>query len=75
MRKQRNRCFPTRAVAICHQVDDHGHMRLVERYLKEAGNFRNVRGLDRSPRRLFSNPLYAVVGESAGLCTSTTSGQ
>ncbi len=61
-----NRCFPTKAVAIWHQLDDHGHVRLVESYLEEAGNFRNVRGLDRAPRRLFSDPLYAVVGESTG---------
>ena len=61
-----NRCFPTKAVAIWHQLDDRGHMRLVQRYLEEAGNFRNVRGLDRSPRRLFTDPLYAVVGESTG---------
>jgi SAM-dependent methyltransferase len=61
-----NRCFPTKAVTIWHQLDDRGHMRLVERYLEEAGNFRGVHSLDRSPRRLFSDPLYAVVGESAG---------
>ncbi len=41
-------------------------MRLVERYLEEAGTFDNIRGLDRSPRRLFTDPLYAVIGESAG---------
>jgi hypothetical protein len=40
-------------------------MRLVERYLQEAGSFRDIRSLDRSPRRLFSDPLYAVIGESA----------
>jgi SAM-dependent methyltransferase len=61
-----NRCFPDKAVAIWHQLDDQGHVRLVEEYLREAGNFENVRGLDRSPRRLFSDPLYAVIGESAG---------
>jgi SAM-dependent methyltransferase len=61
-----NRCFPTKAVAIWHQLDDRGHMLLVERYLEEAGNFRNVRSLDRSPRRLFTDPLYTVIGESAG---------
>ena len=60
MRKQGNRCFPTKAVAAWHQLDDRGHMRLVERYLEEAGSFENVR----SPRRMFSDPLYAVVGES-----------
>jgi hypothetical protein len=42
-------------------------MRLVERYLKEAGNFANIRSLDRSPpRRLVGDPLYAVVAESTG---------
>ena len=61
-----NRCFPTKAVEVWHRLDDRGHMRLVERYLQEAGNFRNVRSLDRSPRRMFSDPLYAVIGESTG---------
>ena len=62
-----NRCFPTKAVAIWRRLDDRGHVRLVRGYLEEAGNFRNIRGLDRSPRRLFSDPLYAVIGESTGL--------
>lgn len=61
-----NRCFPDKAVAIWLQTDDQGHVRLVEEYLREAGNFENIRGLDRSPRRMFSDPLYAVIGESAG---------
>src|SRR3712207_4164764 len=61
-----NRCFPSKAIAIWHQLDDEGHMRLVESYLEGAGNFQNIRSLDRSPRRLFSDPLYAVVGESTG---------
>jgi SAM-dependent methyltransferase len=64
-----NRCFPTKAVNVWHQLDDRGHMHLVERYLEEAGNFDNIRSLDRSPRRLFSDPLYAVIGESMGLHT------
>jgi SAM-dependent methyltransferase len=59
-----NRCFPTKAVAVWHRLDDRGHMQLVERYLQEAENFQNIRSLDRSPRRLFSDPLYAVIGES-----------
>lgn len=61
-----NRCFPTKAIAIWHALDDRGHMRLVEGYLRDAGNFANVRALDRSPRRLFSDPLFAVIGESTG---------
>ena len=63
MRKQNNRCFPTKAVAIWHRLDDRGHMQLVETYLREAGLFTNVRSLDRSPRGMFSDPLYAVIGE------------
>ena len=61
-----NRCFPTKAVEIWHRLDDAGHMQLVEDYFREAGNFEAVRGLDRSPRRMFSDPLYAVIGESTG---------
>ena len=53
-------------MAIWHQLDDRGHMQLVESYLREAGNFANVRSLDRSPRRMFSDPLYAVIGEGTG---------
>jgi SAM-dependent methyltransferase len=60
-----NRCFPTKAIAVWHQLDGRARMRLIESYLKDAGNFQNIRGLDRSPRRLFSDPLYAVIGESA----------
>jgi SAM-dependent methyltransferase len=61
-----NRCFPTKAVAVWHRLDDRGHVGLVEGYLKNAGNFRDMRSLDRSPRRPFSDPLYAVVGSSTG---------
>jgi len=61
-----NRCFPNKAVAVWHQLDDAGHMQLVEHYLREAGNFENIRSLDRSSPRMFSDPLYAVVGESLG---------
>jgi SAM-dependent methyltransferase len=51
-----NRCFPTKAVKIWHRLDDRGHTQLVESYLEEAGNFRDIHSLDRSPRRLFSDP-------------------
>jgi hypothetical protein len=61
-----NRCFPDKAVAIWLQLDDQGHVRLVEEYLREASNFENIRSLDRNPRRIFSDPLYAVIGESMG---------
>lgn len=61
-----NRCFPTKAVAAWQALDDAGHMRLVEQYFREAGNWRDVHSLDRSPRRMFSDPLYAVIGHSTG---------
>jgi len=61
-----NRCFPDKAVAVWHQLDDRGHMQLVERYLHEAGNWNDIESLDRSPRHFFSDPLYAVVGRSTG---------
>jgi hypothetical protein len=61
---------PQEAIAIWHQLDGHGQMRLVERYLEVAGNFDSIRNLDRSPRRIFFDPLYAVVGESTGPYTS-----
>ena len=61
-----NRCFPTKAVAVWHELGDAGHVRLVEGYLREAGNFEDVQDHDRSPRRMFSDPLYAVVGKSTG---------
>jgi hypothetical protein len=32
-----NRCFPTKAVAIWRALDDAGHARLVEHYLRQAG--------------------------------------
>lgn len=62
MGKQSNHCFPTRAVVVWHQLDNKGHMRLVESCLKDAGSFVHIR----SPRRMFSDPLYAVVGEGTG---------
>jgi len=61
-----NRCFPSKAVALWHRLDSQGHVRLVEHYLRNAGNWDGVQSLDRSPRRKFSDPLYAVVGRSTG---------
>ena len=69
-----NRCFPDKAVAVWLQLDDQGHIRLVEEYLREAGNFENIRSLDRSPRRLLSDPLYAVIGESTEAGSNIDSG-
>ncbi len=51
-----NRSFPTKAAAIWRQLDDRGHKRLMEEYLREASNFENARSLDRSPRKMFFDP-------------------
>jgi hypothetical protein len=58
--------FPSKAIAIWHPLDDQGHLRLVESYLREAGNWRDIQGVDPSPRRMFSDSLYAVVARSTG---------
>lgn len=59
-----NRCFPTKAVSEWLRRDDRGRVRLVQEYLGEAGNWSEIESLDRSPKFLFSDPLYAVVARS-----------
>ncbi len=65
-----NRCFPTKAVAVWHTLDDAGHLQLVQHYLEAAGNWTDIVALDRSPRSarggLTGDPLYAVVGRANG---------
>ena len=61
-----NRCFAAKAVATWLQTDDRGRIRIVEGYLHDAGSWRGIHSLDRSPRRVFSDPLYAVIGRSTG---------
>ena len=63
-----NRCFPSKAVALWHALDDAGHVELVRRELEAAG-FSDLLTLDRSPRtggRRSGDPLYAVVGRASG---------
>jgi len=61
-----NRCFWTKAVAVWRGLDDNGHARLVELYLKTAG-FEGV-----ETRRLApyiedeQDPMYAVIGRVLG---------
>src|SRR5712691_3662547 len=61
-----NRCFPTKAVAIWHRLDDEGHAALVEHYLRHAG----FEGIE--THRLAEwvedekDPLIAVVGRAPG---------
>ncbi|MBC7919464.1 MAG: methyltransferase domain-containing protein [Ferruginibacter sp.] len=57
-----NRCFPTKAIAAWHILDDAERMDLVAQYLATAGGWHAVELLDRSPRSGRSDPLYAVIG-------------
>ncbi|WP_240731439.1 methyltransferase domain-containing protein [Hymenobacter radiodurans] len=57
-----NRCFPTKAVAAWHALDDRGHLALVKQYLLAAGHWHQIELLDRSPQPHRSDPLFAVIG-------------
>jgi SAM-dependent methyltransferase len=62
-----NRCFPSKAVMIWHQLDDAGRLDLVGQYLEAAGNWTRIEKLDRSPTmngRRRGDPLFAVVGRA-----------
>lgn len=59
-----NRCFPTKAIALWHALNDQGHLDLVAHFLQEAGGFGQIERLDRSPRG-GGDPLYAVVARRA----------
>lgn len=60
-----NRCLCTTAIGCWRLFDDTGHLSLVARYFVEAGNFADVRCLDRTPPG-GGDPLYAVIARSEG---------
>jgi SAM-dependent methyltransferase len=60
-----NCCLATRAIACWHLLDDAGHLCLIAHYFAEAGNFTDIRCLDRTPPG-GGDPLYAVIGRSLG---------
>ena len=57
-----NRCFWTKAVAIWRALDDEGHSRLVERYLRDAGFARIETHRLAEWVEDVSDPMFAVVG-------------
>jgi len=59
-----NRCFWTKAVAIWRALDDSGHARLVERYLRHAGFERIETHKLAEWVEDVSDPMTAVVGRS-----------
>jgi SAM-dependent methyltransferase len=65
-----NRCFPTKAVAIWHRLDDEGHAALIERYLRHTGFADIETHLLAEYIEDEQDPLIAVVGRSPGGRTS-----
>ena len=61
-----NRCLPTRAIACWCLLDDAGHLCLIAHHFAEAGNWSDIRCLNRTPPG-GEDPLYAVIGRSLGL--------
>tara|TARA_A100001037_G_C15135975_1_gene631173 strand:- start:363 stop:986 length:624 start_codon:yes stop_codon:yes gene_type:complete len=55
-----NRCFPTKAVAIWHQLSDRGHGELVGHYFNASESFGPFEILDISPNKIHSDPLFVV---------------
>ena len=60
-----NRCFPSKAIAAWHALDDRGHLALVQRFMEVAGGWEAIELLDRSPAPGVSDPLFAVVARVA----------
>ena len=61
-----NRCLPTRAIACWCLLDDAGHLYLIAHHFAEAGNWSDIRCLNRTPPG-GEDPLCAVIGRSLGL--------
>lgn len=61
-----NRCFPTKVIAAWLKLNDAGRCSLVAGLLAEAGNWRSIEVLDRSPSRNCGDPLFGVVAKAAG---------
>jgi SAM-dependent methyltransferase len=60
-----NRCLCTSATGCWRLFDETGQLGLVARYFAEAGNWTDIRCLDRTPPG-DGAPLYAVIAKSAG---------
>jgi SAM-dependent methyltransferase len=60
-----NRCVPTPAIGCWCLLDDTGHLCLIAQHFVQAGNWCDIRCLDRTPPG-GGDPLYAVIGRSLG---------
>jgi SAM-dependent methyltransferase len=59
------RCRPSRPIGCWCLLDDAGHLCLIAHHFADAGNWADVRCLDRTPPG-GGDPLYAVIGRSLG---------
>ena len=59
------RCLATKAIACWCLLDDAAQLCLVARHFVEAGNWTDIRCIDRTPPS-GGVPLYAVIGKSRG---------
>lgn len=57
-----NRCFPTKAIAVWHALDDRGRIALVYRFFKATNMFEEPIVLHHTPYEI-GDPLYAVIGK------------
>lgn len=60
-----NRCVPAPAIGCWCLHDDVGHLCLIAQHFVTAGNWTDIRCLDRTPPG-GGDPLYAVIGRSLG---------
>jgi SAM-dependent methyltransferase len=60
-----NRCLATKAIACWCLLDEAGHLCQIAQRFAEAGNWADIRCIDRTPPG-GGQPLYAVIGRSLG---------
>lgn len=56
-----NRCFPSKAIAIWHHLNEQERVALVQQFLLKAGGWQDIKMMDRT-LPWGHDPLYAVVG-------------
>jgi SAM-dependent methyltransferase len=61
-----NRCVATKPIACWCLLDEAGHLCLIAQHFAGAGNWADIRCLDRTPPG-GGQPLYAVIGRSLGV--------
>ena len=59
-----NRCFPTKAVAIWHQLSDKGHAQLIGHYFDASGSYGPFKALEILPAGGQEDPLFIVCAKT-----------